>query len=230
MSVDFNTSDTVETTKKNSEKIEEFLIENVELTFTRTDRNKMKTVDNTKLPFSMVELFFEMVDGDFQNGSALPPTQADYAVVLYHRGKAQNGTRFNEEYRKCWFRRAEVTYPSLVRDMHFKYLLEEYQERTNAFDEVRYDLEDDVENGADAIIIDGDTEYHINLYVNTRKSQSYLKQKKNYRQDEKEAVDLHFPTSKNDEKNKQLELDNGVNFWLYSEAHIEEIDRLIHSQ
>lgn len=143
--------------------------------------------------------------------------------MFYNKFKSQNANKFTDKYRKCWKRRCQVTYPSLVRDMHFVYLLNDFNDRENIFDNIQYDPELDVKEGADAVIEKDNVIYYINLYVNTDKSKAYLDKKKSYRHPDHNCKEIHLPIDRNDKKNKNIELKDRSDLWLYSESHIEEI-------
>jgi len=211
-------------------KLEKYLQQHVGLNFTRVADEKMDKVDRTRPIVTFVEFFYELSDGTFpeeQDGYSTPPTQATFATLYYQHNKNEGANRFTTEYKDCWTRRAEVSYPSLVRDMHFTYLLQDLDKTLDLFDSVEYDPIKDIKHGADSIIEhDGET-YYVNLYVDTNKSQTFLEEKKDHRHPEHDHTEIHLPIQRNDERNKELELADGSDIWLYSMEHVAEILELV---
>jgi hypothetical protein len=215
---------------KKHKKLEEYLQNKVSLNFTRVADEKMDKVDRTRPAVTFVEFFYELSQGDFpeqQNGYSNPPTQATYATLYYHHNKNEGANRFTEDYEDCWTRRAEVTYPSLIRDMHFTYLLQDLNDELDLFDSVEYDPIKDIQHGADSIIESDGTTYYVNLYVDTKKSRSFLSEKKDHRHPEHNHTEIHLPIQRNDERNKNLELVDGSDIWLYSDEHVQEVINII---
>lgn len=210
-----------------SKRLEEYIGNNLRLDFNRTDSEKMDVIDRTKPPRTFVEFFFdEMMDSNIPDEYCEPPTQALFANAFY---SVHDGKNFTEEYRNCWIRRAQVTYPSLIRDMHFAYLLDDYNELNGEFDSIEYDAEKDIKEGADAIIQKGAETYYINLYVDTDKSRTFLEEKKDHRHPDNSYKEIHIPMKRNDERNTEIELLDGSNIWLYSREHIQDIVDAIES-
>lgn len=191
------------------------------LDFGSRNPQHMDTVDNHRPPTTFVEFFYEKDGFGFpssSDGYYEPPTQDEFALGFFFTHKKDGAKLFTDEYREAWERRARVAYPSLVRDLHFFFLLSEYNERHNVFDRVDYDPQMDIKNGVDAIIESGDKTYYVNLYVDTSKSQRFVEQKKSHRHPSNNAIELHLTVSRNDSRNK-----NVGDFWLYSEEHIEDM-------
>ncbi len=211
-----------------SDKIEKYIQNNITLNFTYPDKDKMKIVDNTKTPNLFVTHFYELADGDFPNNIdtvTYPPNQNTFAVTYYAKNKGEN--KFTDEYRDCWIRRCQATYPSLVRDMHFTYLLKDYNERFDLFDEIIYSVDYDVNQGADVVIKNDGKTYYVNLYVNTQKSNDFIDKKKDIRHPKHDKVEIHLPIDKSD--SKKIQLSNGKDMWLYSKEHIKQLRETIYN-
>lgn len=190
----------------------------------------MEEVDMSRTPVPIAELFYRAGDGEYpsdQDAYFEPPRQDAYALAVYKfcRKKSDNENAFRPETKKAWIQRCKKAWASLVRDVHFAFLMFEAQERDNYFDNVWFSIKKDIEDGADLIIENGDKTYHINLFVDSAKSQKFLNKKKNHRQPVKQAVDLKVPMTFNGAK-KELRND-GEDIWLYSELHANAVARVI---
>ena len=211
-----------------SDKIEKYIKNNVTLEFNYPDKDKMKVIDNTKTPELFVNHFYELCNGEFPNNIntvTYPPNQNTFAVTYYGKNKGEN--KFTNEYRDCWIRRCQVTYPSLVRDMHFTYLLHDYNNKFDLFDDIEYSVDYDVNKGADVVIKHDNETYYVNLYVNTNKSQNFIDKKKSVRHPEHDYIEIHIPIDKKD--SKKIQLSNGKDMWLYSKKHIKQIRNQIYN-
>jgi hypothetical protein len=219
--------------RQRTEQLREYLQSEIELDFRYpASESRMEAVDNCQTEISFVKKFLEMADGDFpenRNGFSKPPSQTDFALTVFYAGKSNDAELFEEEYKDCWMRRFEVTYPSLLRDLYFAYLLLDYNRRTQTFDSVVYDPDLDMNQGVDALVVDDGVEYHINLYVDTNKSQAYLRQKKDHRHPDKTAdtVEVYLPIDPDDPAVDTIQLANGTDFWVYTEDHIEQIKSIV---
>ncbi|WP_225587033.1 hypothetical protein [Algoriphagus sp. Y33] len=67
------------------------------------------------------------------------------------------------------------TYPSLIRDLHFVYLLIE----SAKFDKVTYSMRTDYMDGLDIKISYLNVDYFISLFINTSRAQFYKREKEN---------------------------------------------------
>lgn len=199
----------------------ESMLQSQSLRFGDANADNLNTIDNTQPPTTFVEFFYgkdgfsfpEDADGYYE-----PPTQEEFALGFFFSHKSQGASSFTEENHAAWERRARVAYPSLVRDLHFFFLLSEYNNKHNVFDSVRYDPEMDIKHGADAIIEVEDETYYVNLYVDTAKSNKFIDKKKSHRHPANNAIELHLTVSREDARNKKV-----GDFWLYSEQHIEDM-------
>lgn len=200
------------------EKIEKQLQEQ-ELSFTQVEDDLMETVDYTRSPVSFVRFMFYMSDGNPHEFDYLP-TQEDLANHYFDYHKEKDLDTFTEKYRPAWKRRVEVSYTSIVRDIHFYHLLKEWNRDNEIFDTVKYSVELDVEQGVDILIEFEGEEYYLNLYVDTSKANAFVDEKKDHRHEEHDATEIHIPLNPNDAKIVETE---GDDVWLYSEDHISQI-------
>lgn len=212
------------------DRLEEFLKENVNLDIISGASN-MDEVDMTETPKPMVEVFYNMGDGDFPEdpkGDFHPPDQEEFAVGAYRRfkQKSDNKEAFREENREAWIKRLKNAWASLVRDVHFSFMMYEEQSSTNCFDEVKFDKQKDIEEGIDFLIKNEGVEYHINLFINSKKSRRFLNKKKKYRQPSTNAVAIEVPMQFYGEQKKSIQTE-GSELWLYSEEHIDGIKEIV---
>lgn len=84
-------------------------------------------------------------------------------------------------------KRANRTYPSLIRDLHFLYLLD----TSNKFDQVDYSMERDYYNGLDLKIVHKKKEIYISLFIDTTRGR-YFKERKTERHDYSKVYELEF--------------------------------------
>lgn len=195
------------------------------LEFKSVEDDVMDVVDTTQPPTMMAEFFYEMAEGRFPKDSsayARPPDQRTFAQAFYHSHADQGANTFTEEYKDGWIRRCQVTWPSLVRDMHFVYLLQSHP-LASELESVEYDLQKDIKEGVDAIVTHDGKTYYVNLFVDTDKSHRFLDQKKSSRHPSHNATEIHIEASRNDSRKKELRMKNGRSLWLYSDGHIEEL-------
>ncbi len=83
--------------------------------------------------------------------------------------------------------RLNRTYPSLIRDLHFLYLLEASQK----FEQVDYSMDRDYYNGLDLKVTHNNKEVYISLYIDTSRSR-YFKEKKTKRHDYSTVHEIEF--------------------------------------
>jgi hypothetical protein len=103
------------------------------------------------------------------------------------------------------------TYPSLIRDLHFYYLLLESKQ----FDKVNYSLSQDFYDGIDISILYLEKSYGISIHINTKRGCEYkiLKQKRhNYENIEEIIFNVNF-----------TDLNKIGNFYLLGETHIKTL-------
>lgn len=223
-----------DTDDKSQDKIKKFL-EDVDLKFGKPpDR-----IDDVEAEVPLVEIFSVLGDGDMGDEDFVPPSQDRYAEdgynILRHNASDQNKEMFTEEYKPDWKGRLRRAWPSLVRDAHFSNKLNKESESFDAVsDEIEHDLK-----GADAVVVENGTEHHINLFVDSRKSQDYLDHKKENRHDNEllmpdtaddGPVDIAVATNINDGGAADVvKSRNNQDIYLYSDDHVRAIKELIKS-
>ena len=215
-------------TDMRKEELEEFLSENVELEVI-TGADYMDEVDLSETPRPMVREFYEMDEGDFPedpDGDFEPPSQDQFALAAYHKFREMSdGDAFREETKRSWIKRLKRTWSSLVRDAHFSFMMFQEQKESECFDNAEFDIDKDIQEGIDFLIEHEGTEYHVNLFIDTRNSRKFLRQKKEYRHPENDAVAVEVPMKRYGNKKKSVETE-GEDLWLYSEEHIDAIKRI----
>lgn len=220
------------TNNSDSDHIEEFL-KDVELKFGKpSDR-----IDDVKAEVPLVEIFNELGEGNMDDGDFVPPTQSEYAdfgyIILKNNASSRNSHMFSEEYREDWKGRLRRTWPSLVRDSHFSTKINQESE---SFDAVSDGIEQDLK-GADSVIVDDGTEYHVNLFVDSKKSNKYFKHKKSNRQEKSIMMDdmaddgpvnIVVTTDIDGEgASEKINSRNNRDIYLYSDEHIEAVKKVI---
>lgn len=228
----------IETDEENSfdikdvrkDKLEEFLEENVDLDIIKGASN-MDEVDMSETPEPMVEVFYNMGDGDFPadpDGDFEPPDQDEFAIEAYERfkRKSENKEAFRDENRNAWIKRLKNAWASLIRDVHFSFMMYEEQSSANCFDEVEFDKQKDIEEGIDFLVKNDGVEYHINLFINSKKSRRFLDKKKKYRQPSTDAVAIEVPMQFYGDQKKSIQTE-GSELWLYSEEHINGVKEIV---
>lgn len=111
--------------------------------------------------------------------------------------------------------RLNRTYPSLIRDIHFIYLLEQ----SKKFEEVEYSLEKDYFNGLDIKVTYKKQEVYVSLFIDTDRSRFY-KEKKTRRHDYSIVKEIEFSVGFNSLTKKN-------NIYLLNSSHCEFLEKLI---
>lgn len=83
--------------------------------------------------------------------------------------------------------RLNRTYPSLIRDIHFLYLLE----ASKKFQQVHYSMNRDYYNGLDLRITQNNIDVYVSLFIDTLRGR-YFKQKKTERHDYSTVHEIEF--------------------------------------
>ncbi|MDX9697570.1 MAG: hypothetical protein RBT49_17390 [Bacteroidales bacterium] len=104
------------------------------------------------------------------------------------------------------------TYPSLIRDFHFYLKCKE----SKLFDDVKYSLHQDYFDGIDLMLKYNEKEFHISLFVKTKRAKSF-KIKKYNRHDYSNANELTLEVDLTSNSKKVS------NFYLYSDSVLNEI-------
>lgn len=212
--------------------LREHLRENVELNVTGgPDLSNMSEVDMSRTPQPIVEVFYDLGDGSYpedQDGDFEPPDKSAFVEHAYKRFKnSTEDDAFRKENREAWYKRLEKAWASLVRDVHFSYMMFQEQETTECFDDVEFDMERDIEEGVDFVVEKDEKEYHINLFIESQKSRKFIKRKEKYRQPESDAVGIEVPMHIWGAKRKEFETKSDENMWLYTEEHVNGIKQIV---
>lgn len=214
------------------EELESFLSENVDLDIISGAQN-MDEVDLTETPLPIVHVFYQMGEGDFpedEDGDFEPPGQDEFAIGAYEifKKRSDNEEAFREENRRAWIKRLKNAWASLVRDVHFSFMMYEEQSVSDSFDKVEFDKDKDVEEGIDFLIEQDGTEYHVNLFIDSQKSRRFLNKKKKYRHPETDAVAIEVPMKLWGDNKKSVGT-QGEDLWLYNEEHVEGVKDIVHN-
>lgn len=211
------------------EELENFLSENIDLDIIRESDN-MDEVNKSETPRPIAREFYEMGEGEYPenpDGDFKPPRQDDFALALYHKFKEMSDSdHFREETRQSWIRRFKNAWASLVRDVHFSFMMQKEQKETECFDEAEFDVEKDIQEGVDFIAKQDGVEYHINLFIDSSQSRKFLNKKKKYRHPENDAVAVEVPMKLWGDQKTSIDTE-GEELWLYSEEHIDAVKRVI---
>lgn len=198
---------------------------------TLTNPDNMEEVDFSRTPRPIVELFYEFGDGDFPNdqNAYLEPVRQDlyaHAAYMYCKRHTDNPHNFREETKNAWLQRFKKAWASITRDLHFSYMMLEYQAEHDLYDGAYFSLDKDINEGADFIVVQ-DREYHINLFVDSNKSRKFVDKKKSHRQGNKKPIDLEVPMTFNGTK-KSLKTSKD-DIWLYCDKHVEAVDTVVNT-
>lgn len=213
-----------------ADELENYISENTDIKFSRGTPDNMDIVDNTRPPIPMVEIFYQLGEGEFpqnEDGDFKPPDQGEFANHAYYifKNNSTNDEAFREETKRAWMKRLRRTWSSVVRDVHFSFMMYEEQNSSNSFDNISFDIEQDVNDGIDFLIEDNSRKYEINLFVDTSNSRKFLNKKKDHRHDNNDSVEVSVPM-KPDGVKKTVST-QGRDLWLYSDEHIEGVKKLI---
>lgn len=213
-----------------STQLEEYLTNECSFDLVKNPDN-IHEVDRSTTPVPIVELFYRFGTGNYpQNLTEYikPLTQDKFAKEVYEFCRENsNNNSFRKETKDAWFQRIKKAWASIIRDVHFAFMMFEYQDKNQAFDNVYFSIKKDIEEGADLVIEDKGITYHINLFINSRKSRQFFDKKKKERQSKKTAIDIEVPMNFGGPK-KELQ-NKGDNIWLYTREHVESINELINT-
>lgn len=112
--------------------------------------------------------------------------------------------------------RLNRTYPSLIRDLHFLYLIEE----SGKFDKVDYSMDRDYYNGLDLKITYKKQDIYVSIFIDTSRSR-YFKHKKTERHDYSIINEIEFQVSFNS-------LSKIGYIYLLNNKHVELLENMIH--
>ena len=199
-----------------SSNIIESIIKNYD--YSGEGRERDSSVEKLKMP-SMALCFYSYI---FKKGTI--PTEEEFInFYLSHRAFVQldNDTvliSYNGITKKVSRKGIEArllrTFPSIIRDMHFYYLLLE----SNLFDGVYYSFENDYYNMIDIKVRYKEKWFNIGLLYDSYNSEQY-REKKQKRHDNKEDV-LYIKLSRN-------KCNKCGKFFLYTEEHVKELHNTV---
>lgn len=186
--------------------------------------------------FKFVELFEEFGDGEIGDENFEPPTLERFVNRTISKFERADVPKIHS-HKNQWKNRLRTMWPSLVRESHFATSI-----RDMDVDEVIYSKSADVEKGADAVVMNDDTEYHVNLFTDTSfawKNLSSKKDKDNTNRHVKESInengsnprDVYIPidifNDRERDIKKEIETNNDKNIFLYSEKHKEALKKIV---
>lgn len=190
----------------------------------------MNAIDSYSMPKPMARIFYGLGSGSYpenQDAYFQPPSQDAFARTVFHHSKehTQKPDNFTSETKPAWLQRCKKTWASLVRDVHFAFLVFEAQEQYGMFDTVEFSLEADIQRGADLIIENRGKEYHVNLFVDSKKSRDFFEKKKQHRQNNKSAIDIEVPLRfRGVKQNLETQTDD---LWLYDKKHLRAVSQVV---
>lgn len=104
-------------------------------------------------------------------------------------------------------------YPSIIRDFHFFRMLTE----ANCFDKVKYSCQDDI-NGIDLTVVQNKQQYHIALYLETKRANNFKKIKDLFRHRRAQLISIPL----------RIDLaDKCGDIYLYTKEDLERVKRKI---
>ncbi|MDR7128276.1 hypothetical protein J2X69_000604 [Algoriphagus sp. 4150] len=143
------------------------------LTYSGESKPKDFKVEHTKFP-PFIQAFYYL----FFASLKIPSETEFLQTYLNSFGKIEhNNFIFNGEVFELEGLKNRIlrTYPSLIRDLHFVYLLIE----SARFDQVTYSMRTDYIDGLDIKISYLNVDYFISLFINTSRAQFYKREKEN---------------------------------------------------
>lgn len=174
---------------------------------------KVKGVETARLPPFIQAFYYH-----FFAFLKIPTANEVYNTYLSWLGGEQNGlvqiegVKYQSESIKYRFLR---TYPSLIRDLHFLYLLQE----SNLFENIEYSMEQDYYNGLDLKICHHEKTYFISLFIDTQRS-TFYKRRKKIRHDYSEVYEIELKVSLSS-------LSLFGNIYLLNQTHVTKLEEEI---
>lgn len=152
----------------------EFLEEQIKkLTYSGQNREKDLEVENSKFP-PFIQSFYFLFFKNLQ----IPTEQEFCDTYVQWIGGINEGFVNYEKSRvsaEMLINRMKRTYPSLIRDLHFLYLLEE----SKLFEEVEYSMQMDYFNGLDLRVKYRGEVFFVSLFIDTSRGNYFKQRKKN---------------------------------------------------
>lgn len=194
----------------------EISIADLELQISKLDysgegNSKDLKVENAKLP-PFIQVFYYLF---FQKLNIPSETQLFETYVQWLGGVRNKKIEFNgQEYDADLVNnRLKRTYPSLIRDIHFLYLLES----SNRFDHIEYSMEMDYFNGLDLKVKYKGKEVFVSIFIDTSRGR-YFKRKKVKRHDYSVIVEMEFNVDFE-------ELTMVGNIYLLNNLHVDRLEQ-----
>lgn len=159
-----------------------------QLDYTGQGESIDEEIENSKIP-PFIQVFYYLY---FKN-LKLPTEKEFYETYISWLGGLKNGVviYLDLELNPIGIRnRLKRTYPSLIRDIHFLYLLDQ----SKKFEKVEYSMAKDYYNGLDIKIVYKGRELFISLFIDTKRSRFY-KKKKTDRHDYSQVEEIEFNAS-----------------------------------
>lgn len=187
---DINISDNkISITRNIDLKVQDLESQIGKLRYERASNDKNNKVENAKLP-PFVQVFYYLFFSTFK----VPDLETFWNTYVSWLGG--ENTLGQIEINSVTYSSSDIknrlnrTYPSLIRDLHFLYLIED----SKLFTKVSYSLKKDYFNGLDLGIIHNNKEYYISLMIDTQRSR-YFKKRKTERHDYSIFNEIEFIVS-----------------------------------
>lgn len=191
--------------------------------YTGQNRDKSELVENSELP-PFILTFYSYI---FEHSGI--PSENEF-VINYLQDFNMNGKGlvsinkppyvFDNLPKEMLIGRVLRTYPSLIRDIHFFYLCKE----SDIFESVKYSLRIDYFEGIDLIVTLNSCEYHISLFVNSKRANEY-KKKKERRHVYNSKVEILVVLNRDSATNKISD------FFLFDRSHVQLVqDKILDKQ
>jgi hypothetical protein len=156
-----------------------------ELTYSGQNKAKDPDIENSQFPPFIQSFYFLFFK------SLRIPTEKEYCdTYVEWMGGSDAGyltiqnTKINAE---MLINRMKRTYPSLIRDLHFLYLLED----SKVFEEVEYSMQMDYFNGLDLKVVYMGVENYVSIFIDTTRGK-FFKQRKKMRHDYTSIKEIEF--------------------------------------
>lgn len=192
--------------------------------YTKPDDSIMDVVDNTSTEYNLVDVFYELGDGTFpddNDGMFVPPPIGPYATRFFEMNRDAGADTFTEEYRTGWEYRAQIAWPSFVRDVQFHFKSQNYVDN-GVLDSVEYSPELDIVDGIDSKVEYEGQSFYVDLFWNSKKSRRYLQRKKKFREHDMSQNHTPLAVSWSDPRKRELET-LGEDLYLYSDEHMQDL-------
>jgi len=171
---------------------------------------KIVGAENAKLP-AFIQVFYYL----FFKNLEIPSENEFYQTYLKWLGGIKNGELIYENHNLDLIgveSRLKRTYPTLIRDLHFLYLLE----ASNKFDNVEYSMQMDYFNGLDLKIIYKGNVSFVSLFIDSSRGK-YFKNKKTKRDDYSEINGVVFNVD-------FAKLSKVRNIFLLNQLHVDVLE------